>query len=478
MRDNLVVYEGQIATHGKPAFYGQIAIDKGSGLIHDVAEGKQRYTANKIFGDSCLIFPGFGDIHIHAREDEGRIQVYKEDYLTALNAALNGGVVHASAMPNTPDPLTTIELFEWHRNRIHQLDHPVSALNYVGIGEGTRPIGKPGEDPYKVFFGKSVGSLTFYDEFGLRITVQHYRGHAVSWHIEYEPIIEASVDGRTHSERRPIGAVNHGLKLALPIIEEFKLEAKLCHWSTGGLSFEMIEEHRKRAQERGLPYTTMEVSPLHLVADTSMTDQNPGLWLRYQMNPAIQGPEHRMALIDGLRSGFIDYLATDHAPHTIEEKHVAFAKFGNHFPGLSNLEIAARIKEEDPNLFVETCCENNTSGAPWLDTYADVCVWLMEEHGFTSQDIARVASHNPGKFVNQFLDKQFPETDFGKGFGEIENGYMGSLTVLNTDKSHIIKSSDLQTKAGWSPLEGMEFTGGLEAVIIKGKEMTGKFVSI
>lgn len=476
MENNSIVYGGRIATHDKPVFYGQIAIDKNSGLITDVTEGKLKYTTDRVFGDSCIIFPGFGDTHIHAREDETKIQVYKEDYITAANAALNGGVVHVSAMPNTPNPVTINERFKWHRNRIHQINHPVAILNYVGIGEGTRPIGNPREDPYKVFFGKSVGSLTIYDEHELRRTIQHYIEHNISWHIEYEPFIEASVDGKTHSERRPIGAVNHGLRLALPIIEKYRVSAKLCHWSTGGQSFDMIADHREKARKSGLPYTTVEVSPLHLLFDTSMTDQNPDLWLKIQMNPAIQGEMHRLDLIEGLRTEFIDYLATDHAPHTLEEKYAAFAKFKDDFPSLTNVQIAEKIKKMDEKLFFKTCCENNTSGAPWLDTYANVCVWLMAEHGFTPQDIARVASHNPGEFVNQFLGKQFPETDFGKGFGEIEKGYVGSLTVLNTDKPQVIEASNLQTRVGWSPLEGMEFSGGLEAVIIKGEEVTGNFV--
>lgn len=475
MEKKLVIYEGKIVNHDIIPFYGQIAIDKESGLIIEVIEGK-KYSANKIFEDSCLIFPGMGDIHIHAREDQTGKQLYKEEYKTAGNAALNGGVIHISAMPNTPIPVTTKEHFKWHRNRILEIKHPVSILNYVGIGNGTRPIGDQNEHPYKAFLGKSVGDLTFYDEHELEETIQHFVEHNISFHVEYEPFVEASMDGKTHSERRPIGCVNHGLKLLLQIIEKYRISAKLCHWSIGGQSFAMIAEHRKRAQEQGLPYTTIEVSPLHILFDTSMTDQDPSLWLKIQMNPAIQGERHRLDLIEGLRTGFIDYLATDHAPHTLEEKYSAFAKFKETFPDLTNQEIAERLKQEKPELFKQTCCENNTSGAPWLDTYASVCVWLMKEHKFTPQDIARITAYNPGRFVNQFLSDQFLETDFGKGFGKIEKDYMGSLTILDTNKPQNIEDSELKTKVGWSPLEGMEFPGGLKAVIIRGNDVTGNFI--
>lgn len=471
----MVVYEGNVVNVDSEIERSTIEIDD-SGIIKSVSSHSDDSLemADVVFGDDCFIFPGMGDIHIHAREDQTGDQCYKEEYRTAGNAALNGGVVHVSTMPNTLIPLTRGEHFDWHRDRIKELHHPVSMLNYVGIGEGTRPIGAPGDYPYKAFFGKSVGDLTFYDEHELEDALQHYRGHDVSFHVEYEPIIETHADGLTHSDRRPVSAVNEGLRLLLPLIEKYEINAKLCHWSTGGDSFDMINEHRYRATQQGLPYTTVEVSPLHLLFDTSMTDIDPSLWLKIQMNPAIQTPEHREALLEGLRSGFIDYLATDHAPHTLEEKHTAFRKFHSEFPKMSNEEIANHLSQMRPDLFKKTCCENGMSGAPWLDTYAAVTTKLMDEYGFTPQDIACVTGFNPGVFVNQYLDNQF-STYFGKGFGRIAPGYVGSLTVINTKTPHTVSRSNLQTKVGWSPLEGMSFPGGLEAIIIRGRDVTGQF---
>lgn len=482
MVKDYAIYEGKIATHNNQ-FYGQIVINTKTGLIEEVRSGEQLYpTPNTIFDKYSIIFAGMGDIHIHAREDETGKGNYKEDYTTAANSGLNGGIVHESAMPNTPKPLTTLRDYMGHRHRIKEIAHPVSILNYVGIGIDTTPIGLPGEHMYKAYFGKSVGDLTFKTEQELEDTLKLYAGHNISFHVEYEPIIELMTGAKTHSERRPIEAVNRGLELLLPLIEKYNIQAKLCHWSTGKESFQMINQHRKRAEAKNMGYTTIEVSPLHLLFDLDMAKKNPELWLKVQMNPAIQSKEHRMALIEALRNGFIDYLATDHAPHTLEEKHSAFAKFKNEYPDKTNVEIAQLIKERccSKQLFNDTCCENNMSGAPWLDNYAEVCVHLMKEHKFTPQDIARVTAYNPGLFVNQFLENQFanqPNLNFGKGFGMIEPGYVGSLTVLNTNKPHIVTKDKLQTKVGWSPVEQMQFSGGLEAVIIRGKNMTGKFMS-
>ena len=95
----------------------------------------------------------------------------------------------------------------------------------------------------------------------------------------------------------------------------------------------------------------------------------------------------------------------------------------------------------------------------------------MREHGFTPGDISRVTAYNPGKFINQFLPSVY-----GKGFGKIERGYQGSLTVINMDKPVTVTRDELQTKARWSPLEGRTFPGSIEAVIIRGEDVTGRFV--
>ncbi len=453
--------EGLLATHDKKPYRGRIEIDTKTGLIASVSKPKKK--ADFVYGDDCLIFAGFGDVHIHAREDETGKQVYKEEYATAADAALHGGVVHVAAMPNTPNPVVGKKEFEWHRRRVASLSTSVAILNYLGIDSKTKPLGKPGEYFYKLYFGKSVGDLTVTYGSELDTILARYKGQHISFHVEYEPIVQASASGKTHSDRRPVECVNEGLRILLPLIEKYKIKAKLCHWSTGGESFEMIAQYRKRGCD-----IVLEVSPLHLLFDTSMTDADPTLWTKIQMNPAVQAPAHRAALIKGLKDGFIQFIATDHAPHTEEEKFSAFTKFKTEYPGLSNKDIAAQIKKKDEKLFLATCCENNHSGAPWLDTYALVTTWLMREYGFRAQDIARVSAYMPGKFVNPHLKKQFPGKKFGKGFGEIRKGFMGSLTVLNTKSQTLVKREDLKTKVGWSALQGRVMPGALEAVFIGG----------
>ena len=387
--EKFTIVEGYIASHDEKPFLGQIKISKKTGLIsgvHAVRGGKLGKPDFK-FGKDNLIFPGMGDVHIHAREDQTGKQKYKEEYKTAGDAALNGGCTHISAMPNTPKPLTTKSDLSWHRKRVEKIAHPVSILNYIGIDRSTKPLGKPGEQFYKLYFGKSVGDLSVIYAGELDEILARYRGHNISFHVEYEPIVEASAQGETHADRRPRECVNEGLRLLLPLILKHKIKAKLCHWSLGKDSFALIQE----AREKGA-FIELEVSPLHLLFDRTMTQRNPELWTKIQMNPAIQKSSDRLDLIEGLRNGFIQYLATDHAPHTKEEKFSAFAQFKGEYPGKSNVEIAGEIKKKDKKLYRAICKQNGMSGAPWLDTYGIVCAHLINEFGFTPQDIARVAS--------------------------------------------------------------------------------------
>ena len=179
----------------------------------------------------------------------------------------------------------------------------------------------------------------------------------------------------------------------------------------------------------------------------------------------MQTKKDRLDLIENLRSGFIEFLATDHAPHTLEEKYNAFKNTG----GLSNVEYAESLKLEDLSRYKEICRKDGVSGAPWLDNYGDVCLILMHSYNFTPKDIARISSYNPGLFVNQQLKHQAKGIDYGKGFGMIDVGYVGSLTVLNLKKANRVRS--IETKCKWSPMDNMHIQGQVDSVFVFGKKV-------
>src|SRR5438270_10812559 len=131
-----------------------------------------------------------------------------------------------------------------------------------------------------------------------------------------------------------------------------------------------------------------------------------------EMSPPLRPPADREAMLTALRDGTADYLATDHAPHTIPEK------------------------------------QGGMSGQPHLDTSGPCVTWLLVEQGFTPERVASVCSANPGAFVNAFRAEKF---------GRLLPGYVGSLTVLDLRRATTVRREDLRTRCRWSPFEGVTF---------------------
>lgn len=404
--------EGRIANHDRE-FEGAIEINTETGLIDYVGP---RTGQSDLDLHGQIIFPGFGDLHIHARDDVSKTQVYKEDFETISAASIHGGVTHVADMPN--NPVAPVDDERYAAKEVLTTRSAVHVTLYAGIGPDTNPLVR--HVPYKAFMGPSVGDLFFASQEQLESVISRYRGKNVSFHCEDPAILRESRSEPTHEQRRPARAEITATEFALYLIERYELAGKLCHYSTkGGL------EKIAAAKARGVRVTA-EATPHHLFFDDTMLTEENRLWL--QMNPPLRGREDRLALIEALRTGLVDYIATDHAPHTLEEK------------------------------------MEGMSGVPHLDTYGAFATWLMSEHGFTARDIARVCAHNPGLFIKEFLPQ-----GFGKGYGSVEQGYVGSLTIVDPHAPHVVCRGDMKTKCGWSPFEGYTLPGRVTYTVLQGK---------
>ena len=408
---NRTIIEGRLADIDGVR-QGQIVVEQGR--IAAVGTGFGR--ADYAFGDSCLIFAGMGDVHIHAREDVTGKEMYKETFATASAAAIHGGVVHVADMPN--NPAAPIDDASYAAKESHLLKQhlPTIFTLYAGIGPGTNPLSR--DVPYKAYMGPSVGELYFRSLDDLDRTLASYRGKAVSFHCEDPILLEKHRGATTHEERRPPECELSATRFALAMIEKYGLIGKLCHYSVG----EGLPQIRE-AKRKGLAVTA-EVTPHHVFFDTAqITPENRGAM---QMNPPLRAPSDREAMLEALRDGTADYLATDHAPHTLKEK------------------------------------AKGVSGQPHLDTYGPFAAWLMVEKGFTPERVATICSANPGQFVAPYQREKF---------GRLLPGYIGSLTVLDLKKPVKIERSSLRTKCGWSPFEGITFPGSVAAVFIAGQRV-------
>src|SRR5579872_5582565 len=157
---------------------GQVRFDGDTIAAVGPALGKPDYE----FGGDSLIFAGMGDIHIHARDDVSEAETYKEDFSTAAQAALNGGVVHVADMPNNRIAPIDDASYRGKQKHLQARNVPIQVTLYAGIGPSTRPLSFA--VPYKVYMGHSVGDLFFTTLEDLDRVLANYRGCDVSFHCE------------------------------------------------------------------------------------------------------------------------------------------------------------------------------------------------------------------------------------------------------------------------------------------------------
>lgn len=406
---------GTIVTE-QEKFQGTIHFNETTGIITDIT--REIDSQAKIYPPPCMIFPGFGDIHIHAREDITGKHCYKEDFTSASAAALNGGVTHVADMPNNPSP--PIDSTSYEQKRILADKAPIHITLYAGIGPGTSPLEE--QVPYKVFMGPSIGELFFESNQKLEDTISRYAGQNVSFHCEDPDVLTMSRNAESHEDKRPVEAELLATDFALYLIEKYSLRGKLCHYSSGEGLQKIIA-----AKKRGVK-VTCEVTPTHLFFDRSVLTMTNHKW--FQMNPPLRTPQDREAMLAGVKAGHIDFLATDHAPHSIEEK------------------------------------QKGISGISQLDTYGLFVTHMIKNLGVDIHTIARICATNPGNFVNEYLPQKY-----GKGFGHISPGYAANFTVLNLEKPVTFRREMVKSKSGWSPFEGFTFPGSVEAVYFMGKDI-------
>jgi len=422
MKSAPLILSGTLVNHDE-MLHGSVHINAETGLIENICG----YNPNATIAGDFLIFPGFVDAHTHLREDTTGTQKYKEDFETGSAAAINGGVVAVGDMANKPLPPTTREIY----GDIVALTKRASIdiLLYAAIAHGSRPFTFEGQKvPYKGFLAESINDLRFTSSSQAKTTLCHYRGEDVSLHCDDNEVLARCANEALHEDRRPAESEIEGIRLAIEMSREFGFALKVVHVSTRK-GLELIEEAR-----RGGLKILAEGTPHHCGFDRKSLNENNRKWL--QMNPPLRTETDRFAIIRGLATNQIQFLASDHAPHTEEEKQG----------------------------------EKGMSGVPHLDTFGAFTTWLMAEHGFCPQDIARIASYNPGRWLSKFLPKS-PRNRYG--YGKIAPGYIGSLTVIDPNTPTLVKKEDLKTKCGWSPFTGKSFPGSVAYTIIRGKIMRG-----
>jgi dihydroorotase len=358
----------------------------------------QESGVERIAGGTATLMPGFFDPHVHLRTPG---QEHKEDLETGTRAAAAGGFCGVIAMPNTDPVIDSAPL-------LRSLRDAAAREARVPVGfMGTITRGLAGQELSEMALLRQEGAVGFTDD-GLpvasagmlRKALQYQRlcGGVIALHEE-DPSLSAGGSMRE-------GPVSAALGLTgVPSVSESTMvarDAELALYERARIHFQHLSaessvEAVSLAKQRGAAVSA-EASPHHLL----LTEESlHGLDTRLKMNPPLGSEQDRQAIIEGLRSGVIDCVATDHAPHAREEKEVPFEQAPMGTTGLETAFAALYTLLVKPGVLeLSTLVERMTSGArlyglpvaqiavgqPANFTLIDLkAAWVPGEHGWESR---------------------------------------------------------------------------------------------
>ncbi|QDG51807.1 dihydroorotase [Persicimonas caeni] len=380
----------------------------------------------EIDGKGRWLWPGAIDGHVHFREPG---PTYKEDWHTGSSAAVAGGVTTVFEMPNTKPTTTTVERLREKRALASEKTLCNFGL-FFGAGpnnhdEIRKAQGVPG---LKIFMGCSTGDLLVYREEDLDEVFAAWLGK-VCVHAESELRLreraekfEGRDDPKVHSEIRDPRAAAEAVELATKLALDHGRDLHVLHLSTLD-ELEVLDAAREKAQEHGLnTRITCEVCPHHLFMNTDAYDE----WgTRVRMNPPLRSEEHRKAMWEGLDEGAIQMIATDHAPHTIEEKD--------------------RPYREAP------------SGVPGVETMLPLMLDAAHRGECSYEDVLEWVCHAPAEIYGVV------------GRSKIEQGNHADLVLIDPKMTREVRDEDQFTKCQWTPWAGRELTGWPVLTLVNGE---------
>lgn len=284
-------------------------------LTTDSIKREYLFHSENLVNDGYIVFPGFVDVHTHLREPGF---LYKETINTGTMAAARGGYTDVCSMPNLspcPDGMENLKLqLDLIEKSANVRVHPYGTITKGERGEELSDIEELSE--FVVGFsddGRGVQSKSMMRDAMTRIAAA---GGIIAAHCEDNALLRGGYihDGeyaRAHSHAGICSESEWGpIKRDIELVRETGCKYHVCHISTKE-SVELI----RQAKREGLD-VTCETAPHYLTLDENdLIDDG-----RFKMNPPLRGREDREALIEGVCDGTIDMIATDHAPHSAEEK--------------------------------------------------------------------------------------------------------------------------------------------------------------
>lgn len=393
-----------------------------NGIISKIEDKIETEADRKVDATGMLVSPGFIDLHVHLREPGGE---KKETIATGTLAAARGGFTTVAAMPNTRPVPDSLEQMEWLQNRIQETAH-VRVLPYASIT--IRQLGQ-GLTDFEAL--KKAGAFALTDDgvgvqsAAMMLSAMQKAANVdltIVAHCEENTLInKGSVHEGTFSKKNGLNGIPSVCESVQIARDVLLSEATGCHYHVCHISTKESVRVVRDAKRAGINVTA-EVTPHHLLL---CQDDIPNLDTNYKMNPPLRDASDREALIAGLLDGTIDFIATDHAPHTAEEKSegMILAPFG-----IVGLETAF------PLLYSHLVLKN---------------ILTVEQ-------------------LIGFLTKN-PAESFGLPLGKIEIGAPADIVLLNLSVERTINPEEFLSKGKNTPFGGWKCKGWPEMTIAKGK---------
>ncbi len=368
------------------------------------------------------LVPGLIDMHVHLREPGFE---YKETIKSGTKAAAAGGFTQVACMPNTKPPNDNESVTRFIIERAKEAGfcrvRPVACITK----------GQQGESLTEFFDLIEAGAVAFSDD-GLPVTRASVMRLAMEYSLNFETLIISHAEELDLSAK---GCMNEGVTSTLlglrgipnaaediavfrdcALAELTGARVHIAHVSTKG-AVEII----RQAKERGVRVTAETAPHYFSLTEEEVTGYNTNA----KMNPPLRTEEDRQAIIQGLKDGTLDAIATDHAPHDALSKECEFQLAAN---GIIGLETAVSVA---------------------LDV-------LCRKEGFSPREIMALMSSNPASIL-------------GIDGGTIEVGSQADVTVIDPEVEFSLEKKHLHSKASNSPFIGKTFKGRPILTLFKGR---------
>ena len=416
-----LIKNGQINTRKNMTIPAEIWIE--DGRIKAIGTGFSEAEFDEVFdAKGQLITPGLVDVHVHLREPGF---TYKETIEAGTRSAARGGFTTVCAMPNlNPVPDTAEKLKQVYD--IIRKDAVVKVLQYAPITENLRSeklVDQEAliEEGSFAFTNDGVGVQTAGTMY-LAMKEAAKNNNALVAHTEDESLLFGGV---MHAGKK---AEELGLPGILSVTESSQIARDLLLAEATGVHYHVCHVSTKEsvrvirdAKKAGI-HVTAEVSPHHLILIDEDIPEDFGFW---KMNPPLRGREDREALIEGLLDGTIDCIATDHAPHGLEEKSQSFMK--SPF-GIVGSETAFQL----------------------------IYTHFVETGQFTLEQVINWLAVKPAEI-------------FGLNAGTLTVGAPADVAIFDITKTCTIDKEDFLSKGENTPFIGWKVKGETQMTFVNGK---------